>query len=51
MEDHNQKVTKAKKGWRHGSSGRVPACQPQGPEIKPQYCQKKEVKTFVYQNN
>jgi hypothetical protein len=29
-------------GWKHGSSGRVPAKQEQGPEFKLQYHQKKK---------
>jgi hypothetical protein len=30
--------------WKHGSSGRTPASQAQGPEFKPQYHQKKRGK-------
>jgi hypothetical protein len=29
-----------KGGWRHGSSGRVPAQEMRTSEFKPQYCQK-----------
>jgi hypothetical protein len=35
--------TKSSKGWRHGSSGGVPAQQMEGPEFKLRYCHKKMV--------
>jgi hypothetical protein len=32
--------------WEHGSSGKAPAYQAQGPEFKHQYCKKKK-KSFI----
>jgi hypothetical protein len=34
----------SKKSWRHGSSGKVPAQQAQGPQLNPWYDQKKNFK-------
>jgi hypothetical protein len=38
----SEKIAKAQKGWRHGSNGRVPAWQVQGPEFSPNMYKKKK---------
>jgi hypothetical protein len=39
-QDPFSKITRVKRGWRHGSSSRVPPLRKQSPEFKPQYYQK-----------
>jgi hypothetical protein len=42
MSDTIWKITEAKKGRRHGSSGRAPAQQMPGPEVNPSITKKKK---------
>jgi hypothetical protein len=42
MWDHFRRITKSKKDLEYRASGRAPAQQVQGPEFKPQYCQKRK---------
>jgi hypothetical protein len=47
MQDPIKKITKAKKGLGHGSSGRAPAQQAQVPEFKSQYLREKNPSMYI----